>query len=118
MRRTVSNTTIANPEALTPEMVRQALQSLRPIRLWPWQRCHVVIRTENHAKSWIMNYIKTESEELDTEFIDVAKYYTMHLLTYTEEVQLVFRLRTAGLEGWTEYGISASRIGEDFACWE
>jgi hypothetical protein len=119
MTRTVSRLDIADPTSLTQEVTVGALQGLKPRRLWPWQRCGVVIRTFNHAKAWISTYLATESVDLDEQFVDEHRYYTMHLLIYgNEEVRFVFRLHTRGLEGWTEYGIGVAKVGEDFACWE
>jgi hypothetical protein len=100
-------------------MIEAALQPLRSHKLWPWQRCGIVVRTINHTKSWIASYITTESNELDHGFVDDNRYYTIHILTYgNAEIRFVFRLRTHGLEGWTEYGIGVVRVGEYFACQE
>lgn len=118
MTRTLSTTDVAL-SSLTPTAIEAALQGLRSRRLWPWQRCGVVFRTINHVKTWVLGYAMTEADELDHGFISHEKYYTIHILTYDDkEVRFVFRLRTHGLEGWTEYGIGVSRVGDDFACWE
>jgi hypothetical protein len=66
----------------------------------------------------MINYFVTEADELDDEFVNESKYYTAHILKYEEELQLVFRIRTAGLDGWTEYGIAVWKVNEDFACRE
>jgi|SRR3954468_16055628 len=119
MGQIVFTSNVDHVASLTPEVVETVLQSLRSRKLWPWQRRGVVFRTPNHARSWVIGYVRTEADELEEDFVDGDKYYTIHILTYGDaEIRFVFRLRTRGLEGWTEYGIRVSRVGEDFACWE
>ena len=116
--REVQTIDLANPTSLSDDDIVKHLSDLTPRRFRFWQRCGLVFRTPRHVVSWMGNYLRTEASELDEEFVTDSTYYTMHLLKYDDELQAVFRLRSAGRAGFTEYGIAAWRVGDDFACRE
>jgi hypothetical protein len=79
-----------------------------------------VLRDRRHTISWFINYIRTELESLDEEFVTTTKYYECKLLVERRYLFLKFSfyLKTHGLEGHTEYFIVVRKNGEDFACLE
>lgn len=117
--RIVFERDVADIAELSDRFLEEHLSSLQPVHLWPWQKCGLVFRTRRHTKSWVVNYLSTEKAELDDEFVSATKYYTIHVLSYPQrELKFVFRLRTVGHPGYTQYGIAIVRIGEDFGCRE
>lgn len=70
---------------------------------------------------WIGHYIENEKAELEGQFLAPNKYFNTLLLQSDDkaELNLMFRLMTVGVEGWTGYRISWVRNRNDlFTCKE
>jgi len=81
----------------------------------------LVLRGARHLLAWAQAYLTTEDEILHADFISESKSFECLLLRSQDmsEVNVVFRLNTAGLEGWTQYRIAWRRVDDDdFSCFE
>ena len=79
-----------------------------------------VYRDRRHAIAWFICYIETEIERLEDEFVNGMKYFDYELRREIENkwLKFSFRLRTHGLDGFTEYSIEINKEGSYFACFE
>jgi hypothetical protein len=79
-----------------------------------------VIRDKRHATSWFVNYVQTEIESLDEEFVNADQGYSFSfdMEEGNKSLRFIFMLDTKGVEGSTEYFISVRKHKDYFACKE
>lgn len=114
---------IGNEEAPAPELIEQWVRQL-PVRnngrLDRAKSC-AVWREERHVIGWMTSYSQIETRFLKDRFSSAEKsFVTVALISpRLSKLDLRFRLSTASLAGYTEYGVSCIRTSEnDFLCFE
>lgn len=101
------------------DKISQEISTLVAVSIPRRIRKSYVYRTFTHTVYWIESYLKAEEHEL-IEFISNDHSYTTFMLLDKDKtrIQIVFRLQSSGLAGWTEYGIEILKDGEFYACKE
>lgn len=117
-RKQLKTINLLGPTSLSNELITDLLDGIKTTMLSSLESEKYVIRSRRHTIAWMISYFVTEIAELNDEFVADKKAFSTHLLRYDNEIRLVFRLRSLGIPGWTEYGISVLKIGDVFACEE
>lgn len=80
-----------------------------------------VVREFNHLEGWIEAFLRVEKRDLDQRFRKMGKGYEAWVLgdRLLSEIDIIVRLKTVGLDGYTEYRISIVKVSDDeFLCVE
>lgn len=80
-----------------------------------------VVREFNHLEGWIEAFLRVEKQDLNRRFGKIDKKYEACVLgdRFLSEIDIVVRLKTVGLAGYTEYRVSIIKLADDeFLCVE
>jgi hypothetical protein len=78
-------------------------------------------REQRHVIRWMNGYVEVECDFLLRSFINDNNTFEVVVFTSKKasELDIRFRLTSAKLDGYTEYGIACHRVGEsDYICVE
>lgn len=89
--------------------------------LWRPRGRGVVARTLRHTVGWASAWALVERDVLQSEFVSDDRSFSTVVFRSSRdsELNLQFRLKTLGRDGWTGYRLSWRRLGDDlFYCLE
>lgn len=104
---------IPDGETLRAEIKKYA-KKLRKSRIPFRERNLYTVRGYIRTEYWAVAFVDAEAEEL-RDFVSKDKRYDVYLLRNLDEkmLEIVIRLSTLNLDGYTQYGIKIIRCGED-----
>jgi hypothetical protein len=105
----------------TPDIVLDFLDKAQPTSEKTRLPDCYVVRERNHLEGWLEAFLRVETHELEKRFKSPEKsfetmVYGSHALA---AVDIIFRLKTTCLSGYTQYRISITKLDDDeFLCVE
>jgi hypothetical protein len=119
----VEDSIIGQPTNIATELVESELDRLADSGeagwLASWRNEVGVLRTRRLTVAWIKTYIAATCEELESFIENPEKSYEVYKENHGNDLlKFSFRLKTSGLDGYTQFGISVRRRGEYFDCIE